>query len=96
MRSAFLTPEIIRHRMSKVGSSECISYSLMCARIMQFKIFLQDLNEETIAQIKWVLRHDLADEIDEAAGRGMDRDLAEEEIISDYLNRHNVGIPAEI
>ena len=63
---------------------------------MQFKIFLQDLSDETIAQIKWVLRHDLADEIDEAAGRGIDRDLAEEEIISDYLNRHNVGIPAEL
>ena len=63
---------------------------------MRFNIFFEDLNEETIARIKWVLRHDLADEIDEAAGRGVDREIAEEEILADYFNRHNVGIPVEL
>lgn len=63
---------------------------------MRFNIFLEDLNEETLARIKWVLRHDLADEINEAAGRGVDRQIAEEEILGDYLNRHNVGIPVEL
>ena len=63
---------------------------------MRFNIFLEDLSEETLARIKWVLRHDLADEINEAASRGMDRQIAEEEILGDYLNRHNVGIPVEL
>lgn len=31
---------------------------------MQFKIFLEDLNQETQNRIKWVLRHDLKEEID--------------------------------
>lgn len=63
---------------------------------MRFNIFLEDLSEETLARIKWVLRHDLADEINEATGRGVDRQIAEEEILGDYLNRHNVGIPVEL
>ena len=68
----------------------------MYARIMRFNIFLEDLKEETIGRIKWVLTHELAEEIDEAASRGIDRKIAEEEIFGDYLNRHNVGIPVEI
>ena len=63
---------------------------------MQFNIFLEDLKEETIGRIKWVLAHELAEEIDEAASRGIDREIAEAEIFGDYLNRHNVGIPVEI
>ncbi len=64
---------------------------------MRFKIFLEDLNDEVISRIKWVLRHDLADEIDEAATlQGIARDIAEEEIVDDYLNRHNLGFEAEL
>lgn len=63
---------------------------------MRFNIFLEDLKEETIGRIKWVLAYELAEEIDEAASRGIAREIAEEEIFDDYLNRHNVGIPVEI
>lgn len=63
---------------------------------MRFKIFLEDLNADVISRIKWVLRYDLADEIDEATALGINRDAIEDEIIDDYLNRHNVGFDVEL
>jgi len=64
---------------------------------MRFKIFLEDLNTDVISRIKWVLRHDLSDEIDETAAlQGIARDIAEEEIVDDYLNRHNAGFDVEL
>jgi hypothetical protein len=58
---------------------------------MQLKIFLEDLNQERRNQIKWVLRHDLKEEIDEASKNGIDRQTAEDEAIDYYLNTHNFG-----
>lgn len=63
---------------------------------MKFNIYLEDLNDETIARIKTALRYDLDGEIEEAVARGVDRYAAEIEIVDDYLNRHNFGIPAEL
>lgn len=64
---------------------------------MRFKIFLEDLNPDVISRIKWTLRYDLADEIQEAAApRGLDRDIIENEMIDDYLNRHNCGFEVEL
>lgn len=64
---------------------------------MRCKIFLEDLSDEMISRIKWVLRYDLADEINECATlQGIAQDVAEDEIISDYLNRHNLGFEIEL
>ena len=35
------------------------------------------------------LKHELAEEIEEAVSAGIAREIAEAEIIDDYLNRHN-------
>lgn len=64
---------------------------------MRCKIFLEDLSDEMISRIKWVLRYDLADEISECAAlQGIAQDIAEDEIIGDYLNRHNLGFEIEL
>ena len=63
---------------------------------MQFKLYLEDLSEETIDRIKWVLRYDLADEIDEAARLGVDRRIAERDVLADYFKRQDVGMPVEL
>lgn len=63
---------------------------------MQFKIFLEDLNQETRNRIKWVLRHDLKEEIDEAVAEGIDQETAENEAIDNYLNTHNFGIEVKL
>lgn len=64
---------------------------------MRCKIFLEDLSDETISRIKWVLRHDLADEIIECATlNDLDQEVAEDEIVNDYLNRHNLGFDIEL
>jgi hypothetical protein len=63
---------------------------------MRFKIFLEDLNPDVISRIKWTLRYDLADEIDEAAAFGANRDVLENEMLDDYLNRHNCGFEVEL
>ena len=58
---------------------------------MSLTIYLNDLNEELIWQIKEVLRHDLAGEIEEAVALGVDPEIAIKETIDDYLNRNNTG-----
>ncbi len=63
---------------------------------MQFKIFLEDLNQETQNRIKWVLRHDLKEEIDEAVAEGINQETAENEAIDNYLNTHNFGIEVKL
>ena len=63
---------------------------------MKFDIYLQDLNEEWIGRIKEVLRCDLADEIEEAVDSGINREMAEMEVIDDYLNTHNFRQTIEI
>lgn len=63
---------------------------------MKFNIYLEDLNEETIARIREVLRYDLQGEIEEAIGFGVERGTAETEIVNEYLNCHNFGIPAQL
>lgn len=67
---------------------------------MRFKIFLEDLNPDVISRIKWTLRYELsdefADEIDEAAACGIGIDTIGDEIIDDYLNRHNCGFEVEL
>lgn len=63
---------------------------------MRFKLFLEDLNPAVISRIKWTLRYDLADEIDKAAAQGANRDMLENEMLDDYLNRHNVGFDVEL
>ena len=58
---------------------------------MKMTLFLQDLSTETIDQIKWVVRHDLAQDM------GIDDpESVDDEAVDDYLNRNNVGIPIEI
>ena len=58
---------------------------------MKMTLFLQDLSRETIEQIKWVVRHDLAQDM------GIDDpEQVDEEAVDDYLNRNNVGIPIEL
>jgi len=56
---------------------------------MEFFIYLQDLREETLESIAQALKHELAEDIEEAVSAGIDRETAEAEIIDDYLNRHN-------
>jgi len=63
---------------------------------MKFRIYVQDLRDDWIARIRQVLRHELAEEIEEAIASGMDRETAEAEVVDDYLNRHNVGWDLEI
>lgn len=63
---------------------------------MQFKIFLEDLNQETRNRIRWVLRHDLKEEIDEAVAEGIKQETAENEAIDNYLNTHNFGIEVKL
>ena len=63
---------------------------------MQFKIFLEDLNQETRNRIRWVLRHDLKEEIDEAVAEGINQETAENEAIDNYLNTHNFGIEVKL
>lgn len=63
---------------------------------MRFKLFLEDLNPAMISRIKWTLRYDLADEIDKAAAQGANRDMLENKMLDDYLNRHNVGFDVEL
>jgi len=63
---------------------------------MQFKIFLEDLKPEMIERIKWVLRSDLKEEIDEAVAEGIDQETAENEAIDSYLNTHNFGIEVKL
>ena len=63
---------------------------------MRFKIFLEDLKPDVVSRIKWTLRYDLADEIDEAAAFGANRDTLEKEMLDDYLNRHNCGFDVEL
>ena len=58
---------------------------------MKMTLFLQDLSRDTIDQIKWVVRHDLAQDM------GIDDpETVDDEAVDDYLNRNNVGIPIEI
>ena len=57
---------------------------------MQLKIFLEDLNEDTIERIRWVLRYELGEE------QGIDPETISDEQVEDYLNRHNAGIPIEL
>ena len=54
---------------------------------MEMVLFLQDLSDDTLCRIRWVVAVELASEM------GID-DPAEvpNEAIDDYLNRNNVGI----
>lgn len=63
---------------------------------MWMNIFLEDLNTQAINRIKWALRYELQDEIAEAAKNGVATETAEEEIVNDYMNRHNRGTPLEL
>ena len=64
---------------------------------MKFIIHLEDLSNEMLDRIREVLRYELADEIDEAAGfAGIDRQTAEAEVIDNYLNTHNFSQTIEL
>lgn len=63
---------------------------------MKFTIFLEDLREEMVDRIREVLRYDLAEEIEEAVERGIDRQTAENEAIDYYLNTHNFSQEIEL
>lgn len=63
---------------------------------MRFRIHLQDLRDEWIRRVHDVLREELADDIEVAVARGVDRELAASEIVDDYLNRHNTGWDVEL
>ena len=65
-------------------------YKLTRPRYMQLKIFLEDLNEDAIERIRWVLRYELGEE------QGMAPETISDEQVEDYLNRHNAGIPIEL
>ncbi|MEM4724669.1 MAG: hypothetical protein QXP01_06625 [Candidatus Hadarchaeum sp.] len=63
---------------------------------MRFIVFLEDLSEEMRERIYWALREELKEEIEQAVKSGIARETAEQEIIDDYLNRHNVGSIIEL
>ena len=63
---------------------------------MRFRVYLHDLRDEWIRRVHVVLREELADEIEVAVARGIDRESAASEIVDDYLNRHNVGWELEL
>jgi len=65
-------------------------------KIMKFNIYLEDLKDEMIDRIREVLRYELAAEIEEAIESGIDRQTAEDEIIDDYLNTHNLSQTIEL
>jgi hypothetical protein len=68
----------------------------MC-KIMRINIYLEDLKDEVIERIRERLKHELVDEITEAAmSARIDRQEAEMEIISDYLNTHNFSQTIEL
>ncbi|MCK5123506.1 MAG: hypothetical protein KAQ87_05180 [Candidatus Pacebacteria bacterium] len=63
---------------------------------MMFNIYLNDLNEATIEKIRKNMRRNLQIEIEEAVSFGVDRSSAETEIVNEYLNCHNFGVPLEV
>lgn len=63
---------------------------------MIFNIYLNDLNESMVEKIREKLRHNLQNEIEEAISSGVDRNSAETEIVNEYLNCHNFGVPLEL
>ena len=63
---------------------------------MTFNIYLNDLNEVAIEKIREKLRRNLQTEIEEAINSGVDRNTAETEIVNEYLNCHNFGVPLEL
>ena len=65
-------------------------------KIMMFNIYLNDLNEATIEKIRKNMRRNLQIEIEEAVSFGVDRSSAETEIVNEYLNCHNFGVPLEV
>lgn len=65
-------------------------------KIMTFNIYLNDLNEATIEKIREHMKRNLQSEIEEAVNFGVDRSSAETEIVNEYLNCHNFGVPLEI
>ena len=68
----------------------------MC-KIMRINIYLEDLKDEVIERIRERLKHELVDEITEAAmSARIDRQETEMEIISDYLNTHNFSQTIEL
>ena len=65
-------------------------------KIMNFNIYLDDLNEATVEKIRKNMRRNLQSEIEEAISFGVDRNTAETEIVNEYLNCHNFGVPLEV
>lgn len=63
---------------------------------MVFNIYLNDLNESTVEKIREKLRRNLQVEIEEAINYGVERETAETEIVNEYLNCHNFGVPLEL
>ena len=63
---------------------------------MRFTIHVQDLRQDWLSRIREVLRYDLAEEIDDATAAGIDHETAEDQVIDDYLNRHNTGWEIEL
>lgn len=63
---------------------------------MEFQIYLEDLRPEWLDRIRQVLRYELAEEIKEAVESGLNRQIAEDEIIDGYLNTHNFSTKVEI
>lgn len=63
---------------------------------MTFNIYLNDLNEATMEKIREHMRRNLQSEIEEAVSFGVNRSSAETEIVNEYLNCHNFGVPLEI
>jgi tRNA G26 N,N-dimethylase Trm1 len=63
---------------------------------MIFNIYLNDLNESTVEKIRERLRRNLQIEIEEAVNFGAEREMAETEIVNEYLNCHNFGVPLEL
>ena len=59
-------------------------------------IFYHDLCAEAQNRILWALYCDLGEDIEEAVQSGIPRDMAEREILDDWINRHNTGCTFEI
>lgn len=63
---------------------------------MRFYIYLEDLKEQAIEEIRRILKAVLVQDIEEAVEAGVDREAVEAELIDSYLNRHNFRIPVEL
>lgn len=63
---------------------------------MRIRIYLEDLRDDALARIREATRWELADAIEDAVACGVEREVAEQEVVEDHLNRHNAGWEVEL